>query len=186
MNKAKWQIKKELGREPTTPELANRLDVSEEKLRMYTDSSRNVLSLENPLRSASSKEDTRTLGDVLASDAPTPEEDAEADYLRRDIRAVMDTALVASEREVIVARFGLDDGKPLSVEETARLLGTTRDRVRVVEARALNKLRHPHRNYRLKEYVCSEQLRELSCRNLGKNADEGHRPQQAADRTWFF
>merc|ERR1711976_610531 len=97
-------------------------------------------------------DDKRTLGDRIASDAPTPEEDAEVDSLRQDIRAVVNE-LGDKERDVLVSRFGLDDGSPKTVEQTAKKLGISRDRVRNVEARALNKLRHPQRNHRLKEYV---------------------------------
>jgi RNA polymerase primary sigma factor len=97
-------------------------------------------------------EDKRTLGDRIASDSPTPEEDAQVESLRRDIRDVVNE-LPARERDVLIARFGLDDGTPKSVEETSKRLGISRDRVRLVEARALNKLRHPQRNYKLKDYV---------------------------------
>ena len=190
MKKAKAEIKSQLGREPTTPELAHHLDVPEEKLELYATSSRNVVSLELPLRTASFKEDRRTLGDTLASDAPTPEEDVEAEYLRRDIRAVMDTALADREREVIVKRFGLEDGKPRTVEETAELLGITRDRVRLVEARALNKLRHPQRNYKLKEYIGEGRISGGSSNSykdhqVGVFSDRGNQ-EDKSERIWFF
>ena len=99
--------------------------------------------------------DTRTIGDSIASDAPTPQEAVEIQHLRRDIRAVVDE-LADRERDVLILRFGLDDGKPQTLEETANRLGISRDRVRLVETRALNKLRHPQRNYRLKDYVGGE------------------------------
>jgi hypothetical protein len=67
----------------------------------------------------------------------------------------MENELAEGERHVISHRFGLADGTPRSHAETAKLLGISRDRVRLVEARALNKLRSPQRNYRLKEYVIS-------------------------------
>jgi len=172
IHKSRAELKSRLGRDPTDEELAQYLEMSVIKLQKYTHSSRNVVSLELPLRTASFKDDRRTLGDTLASDAPTPEEDAEADYLRRDIRHVMDTELVERERDVILHRFGLEGGEPRTVDETAQLLGISRDRVRLVEARALNKLRHPQCNYRLKEYV---------------HGDEAvHSPASASDRIWFF
>lgn len=147
-------MEKEIGRTPSLPELAHYLEMSVEKVRKYTDSSRTVLSLELPVDMSNYKggKDTRTLGDRIASDSPTPEEDAQTESLRRDIRDVVND-LAERERDVLVTRYGLDDGTPRNVEETAKRLGISRDRVRLVEARALNKLRHPQRNYKLKEYV---------------------------------
>ena len=131
--------------------------------------------------------------DTIASDAPTPEEDAVLDSMRRDIRAVLDTELAGLEQQVVRYRFGLvydddddnnnevedddsnDDGDTVlrrhqrnrllllnntikcgesySVRETSQVLQISMDRVRLLEARALNKLRHPMRNYKLKDYV---------------------------------
>jgi RNA polymerase primary sigma factor len=160
IHKARKEMEKEIGRTPSVPELAHYLEMSVEKLRKYTDSSRTVLSLELPVDVGNYKgEDKRTLGDRIASDSPTPEEDAEVESLRRDIRDVVNE-LLESERDVLVARFGLDDGTPKTVEETSKRLGISRDRVRLVEARALNKLRHPQRNYKLKEYVGSSDSEE--------------------------
>jgi RNA polymerase primary sigma factor len=157
IRRAKVEMKAETGREPNLTELAHYMEISEERLRLYTASSRNVVSLERPIAntgSFKSHEDHRTLYDTLASDAPSPEEDAVHDSMRRDLRAVMDTELAGVERQVLVHRFGLENAQqPLSVTETAAALAISIDRVRLVEARALNKLRHPMRNYKLKEYV---------------------------------
>jgi RNA polymerase primary sigma factor len=176
MYKARRGLTALLGREPTPSELAHELDMPVEKLQRYTDSSRHVLSLEVPLRSASSKPDRRTLMDVLASDAPTPEEDAQSNYLRRDIQAVMENELAERERHVIAHRFGLVDGKSRTHAETAKLLGISRDRVRLVEARALNKLRSPQRNYRLKEYVITSS----SSSSLVSSVDAKNAPQRTS------
>ena len=155
MRKAKLHYKHQVGREPTLPELAHYMEVSEETLRRCTTRSRNVMSLERPVDPTSAgPDDRRTLGDMLASDAPTPEEDAVQESLRHEIRAVLDSELGHAERQVLTCRFGLAGQAPLSVSETALQLDLSRDRVRLLEARALNKLRHPTRNYRLKDY-CS-------------------------------
>ena len=147
----------EIGREPSEPELAHYMEFPVEKLRQYSLLSRNVVSLEKPLRSTSNGKnegmDTRTLGDTIASDAPTPLEDAQQASLRQDLDAVLQDALTATERTVLLTRYGLDDGHSKTLEETSRQLGVSRDRVRVVEARALNKLRSPQKNYRLKTYL---------------------------------
>lgn len=146
-------MEEQIGREPSAPELAHELEMTVEKLQLYSDSARNVVSLELPVSNGSFKgEDRRTIGDRIASDSPTPEEDAELDSLRQDIRTVIG-GLADRERDVLVERFGLEDGTARTVEETSKRLGISRDRVRMVEARALNKLRHPQRNYKLKEYV---------------------------------
>lgn len=176
IRKAKVEMKAETGRESNLTELAHYMEISEDRLRSYTASSRNVVSLERPTAfssggsssssgkggssssSGSSGDDRRTLYDTLASDGPTPEEDAVYDAMRRDLRAVMDTELAGVERQVLVHRFGLEDARQaLTVTETAAALAISIDRVRNVEARALNKLRHPMRNYKLKEYVAHQQ-----------------------------
>lgn len=198
--KVRKELTTNLGREPSLSELAGELNTTVSKLQRFTDSSRHVVSLELPLRAASFRDDRRTLGDVLASDAPSPEEDVQAEYLKRDIQAVMNE-LAERERHVIEVRFGLHDGKPRTHAETAKLLGISRDRVRLVEARALNKLRSPQRNYRLKEYVVSSQshgsfssLDSSSSQSFSATASSttssGHdrdlkRP-RASERIWFF
>lgn len=161
IRKTRADMEKEIGRTPSLPELAHELNMSPDKLQLYTASSRSVLSLEVPSspssrmsgKAGSGDPDKRTLGDFIASDSPTPEEDAEFDYLKRDIRAAIDGLGNDKERDVLILRFGLDDRSPKTLAETAERLGITKDRVRMVEARALNKLRHPQRNHRLKDYV---------------------------------
>lgn len=156
IRKTRLEMTDRLVREPTVSELANELGMTVEKLKALTERSRNVISLERPLRTASSYKndvDTRTIGDMVASDAPTPEEDAQTNYLRRDVRHVLTEWLQPKERLVLMTRFGLEDGNPRTVADTAKSLGWSRDRVRCMEARALNKLRSPRSNHRLKEYV---------------------------------
>jgi len=159
IQKAKAQMTLEIGRPPSIPELAHRMNLPVDKLKMYTESSRNVLSLEVPLnrngsggRGGSFKTDERVLSDRIASDCPTPQDCAEVDCLKQDIRMVLE-GLSERERDVLLLRFGLDDGTPKTAEEVASRLRITKDRVRLIEARALNKLRHPGRNYKLKEYI---------------------------------
>jgi RNA polymerase primary sigma factor len=156
VNRARTMIKSETGKDPSMQDLSEYLEITVDKLQQYTKSSQNVVSLESPVRTNSFKDDSRTIGDTLASDGPTPYEDAEAEHLRRDIRTVIDASLQEVERDVIIYRYGLDNQqKPRSVAETAQQLGIPTDRVRLYEARALNKLRHPQRNNLLKEYITS-------------------------------
>jgi RNA polymerase sigma factor (sigma-70 family) len=180
IRRARSEMQKIIGREPSLPELSHHLSIPIEKIRLYNDSSRSTISLNSPLNpssggggsgtglsnskgdsgsnnasiSASGEMDRRTLGDKIAFDGPTPEEDAEMQSLKRDIRDVIDGLGSERERDVLFFRFGLEGaGEPCTLEETGRRLGISRERVKVIENRALNKLRHPQRNYRLKEYV---------------------------------
>lgn len=205
LNRAKKEMSAEIGRVPSDEELAQYMNISVDKLRKLNDKARSVVSLESPLRMGSNHRaevDRRTIGDFIASDAPTPEEDAQHKSLQRDIRAVVNE-LAEREREVLILRFGLDNGEPMSTSQTAAQLGITIDRVRYVETRALNKLRSPQRNYRLKEYLgeghhaAFEQKRQrkvASARTATKSETNCRSPNQnkkqknlsAQEKFWFF
>lgn len=155
MNKMRVDLESENGRSPTLSELSLRLNMPEDKIRLYGEYSKAIVSLEGPLRkttTSSMEEDKRSLGDMIPSEIPTPFETAASDERREDILAAIDT-LADRERDVLLTRFGFDDGQGKSMGETAKILGISQDRVRVLEARALNKLRHPQMNYRLKEHI---------------------------------
>ena len=177
INKARKEVTKEIGRTPSSQELAQYLEVSVEELEKYASRTRNVVSLESPLRTAGSlKEDRRTIGDLIVSDAPTPEEDVHRKSLKDDIRAVINE-LAEREREVLILRFGLENGEPMTVTQTAKQLDISVDRVRLVETRALNKLRNPQTNYRLKEYVGEQTTEEEQIIEELESAPE---------KIWFF
>ena len=186
----------QLGRLPSDDELANCMNISVDKLRRISDKARAVVSLESPISMGSnhrSEMDQRTIGDFIASDAPTPEEDIEHKSLQQDIREVVNQ-LAEREREVLILRFGLDNGEPMSTSETAVHLGITTDRVRHVETRALNKLRNPQRNYRLKDYlgeghiaaVEEDQQRKLSTPTAAKKRSKIRKKPSAQEKFWFF
>ena len=176
ISKAKRYVSQEIGRTPSILELAQFLEVSVDELERYTTRTRHVISLESPLRAGSRLiEDRRTIGDLIVSDGPTPEEDAQREYLKEDIRAVIN-ALPNRERDVLICRFGLENGDPMTATETARHLGISVDRVRLVEGRALNKLRSPQRNYRLKEYI-QEPVEAEQVKEEVPSSDE---------KIWFF
>lgn len=160
IRKGREEMEKEIGRTPSLPELAHRLEIPVEKLRLYEGASRPVLSLEGTKSNGSSagkagagEREKRTIGALIASDTLNPWEEFEFESLKQDIRETIDGLGDERERDVLIWRFGLDDGKPRSIKETAEKLGLTKDIVRMVEARAINKLRHPQRNHRLKDYV---------------------------------
>ena len=151
MNKKQKEMSVEIGRQPSMPELAHELGMSLDKIHLYQHLSKNVLSLELRVDNSSNTEDTRTLGDRIAcTTEPTPDEDAMSEDLRGEVHAMLD-ALGHDERLVLTHRFGLEDGRPQTARETAESMGVSIDMVRVVEAKALNKLRQPGMNYRLKD-----------------------------------
>lgn len=184
------EMEKESGRAPSIPELALQLNMTPDKLRLYTASSRSVLSLEVPRgaggggKSGGGDPDKRALGDFIASDSSTPQEAAENDALKRDIRAAIDGLGNDRERDVLIWRFGIEDGSPRTLGETADILGLTKDRIRMIEARALNKLRHPQSDHRLKDYVGEHHHR--SAEEVGKSFYESFNPRsgfESPDKT---
>jgi len=184
VQKARKQFIQEIGRVPSDPELAHYMEISVDELRKVVFKAQTVVSLESPIRRISnhnSQVDQRTIGDVIASDSPTPEEDFQRQGLQNEIRAVMNE-LGEREREVLVLRYGLENGEPMSLSQTALEIGITLDQARLLEARALNKLRCPQRNYRLKEYVggqTDESVPSSPCA-----VGSGHHPE--FDKMWFF
>merc|ERR1719469_365749 len=153
IDKARKEMTEKFGRIPSDPEVAHELGIPRDKVKMYIESSRNVLSLEKQLYTSSFSTDRQmTLSDKIPCNLPTPVDDAEVNHLRQDIRAVMDQ-LNSNEREIVTLRFGLDDGSPNTVDQVASRMNLSREQVRLLEARAINKLRHPGRNYKLKDYI---------------------------------
>ena len=194
IRKTERNMAKEMGRTPTMAELADRVGIPLSKLELYSISSRNVLSLEVPLNAKA--DDSRTLGDRIASRSPSPADDAEFASLRTEIRQVM-KGLTERERDVLEARFGLDGARPpLSVVETARELGISRDRCRTIMGRALNKLRHSNRNYRLKDYVggagheeeaaARDDMRQLQLQQRQRARHECTTPVETPESMWSY
>lgn len=187
IRKAKVEMKRETGKEPSLSELAHYMEVSEEKLRLYTASSRNVVSLERPV--TSSKNDgrqTSTLGDFIACESPTPEEDAVLNAMRHDVRSVLNNELSGLEHDVVVHRFGINKDQPRTVAETATVLNISRDRVRVLEAKAMNKLRNFHKlkDYFQGEMAAAEIMPPPS--QVEKRAEPAAPASPSNDRIWFF
>jgi len=184
VNKARNEFVNEIGRLPSDPELAHYLEISVEDLQKLVSKSQTVVSLESPIRKGAnhkSQLDQRTIGDSIASDAPTPEEDAHHQSLQNEIRALINE-LAEIEREVLILRFGLNNGESMSISQTALELGITSDKVRLIEARALNKLRCPQRNYRLKDYVGGHTIETPPSSPTG---GESYHPSEQ-EKMWFF
>ena len=158
MHKLSKQLEMTNGRRPSTPELAHEMDVPLDKIHLYQHLSKNVLSLELPVDRHSNTDDKRTIGDrVACTEVATPDEDFLSESLRGEVHSMLES-LGHVERLVLTHRFGLDDGIVKSLRETAEGMGVSSDTVRNVEAKALNKLRQPGVNYRLKDYCSPDVL----------------------------
>ena len=149
MSKMQRKLTLELGYEPSVTELADALDMSEEKVMEIMQIAREPASLETPI----GEEDDSNLGDFVAdSNVLTPEDNVESVMLREHIDALLGD-LKERERQVIVLRFGLEDGHPRTLEEVGREFKVTRERIRQIEAKALRKLRNPVRSKRIRDFL---------------------------------
>lgn len=149
MSKMQRKLTLELGYEPSVTELAEALEMSEDKVMEIMQIAREPASLETPI----GEEDDSNLGDFVAdNNVLTPEGNVESVMLREHIDALLGD-LKERERQVIVLRFGLEDGHPRTLEEVGKEFNVTRERIRQIEAKALRKLRHPSRSRKLKDYL---------------------------------
>ncbi len=149
MSKMQRKLTLELGYEPSIPELAKALDMTEEKVMEIMQIAREPASLETPI----GEEDDSNLGDFVAdSNVVTPEQNVESVMLREQIDTLLGD-LKERERQVIVLRFGLEDGHPHTLEEVGKEFNVTRERIRQIEAKALRKLRNPVRSKRIKDFL---------------------------------
>ena len=149
MSKMQRKLTLELGYEPSVTELADALDMSEDKVMEIMQIAREPASLETPI----GEEDDSNLGDFVAdSNVVTPEGNVESVMLREHIDALLGD-LKERERQVIVLRFGLEDGHPRTLEEVGKEFNVTRERIRQIEAKALRKLRNPVRSKRIRDFL---------------------------------
>ena len=143
------QLLQELGREPLPEELAKKLDMPVDRVREIMKISQDPVSLETPI----GEEEDSHLGDFIQDDQVTvPADAATFTLLHEQLMEVLDT-LTEREQKVLRLRFGLDDGRPRTLEEVGREFNVTRERIRQIEAKALRKLRHPSRSKKLKDYL---------------------------------
>jgi RNA polymerase primary sigma factor len=143
------QMLQDLGRVPTSQELAAQLDVTPEKLNDLQRASREPISLHAPLGEAGDGE----LGDLIEdTEAAEPLEAVSFTLLREQVHTILGTL---SEREagVMSLRFGLADGRPMTLDEIGKVYGLTRERIRQIESKTLSKLRHPSRSALLRDYL---------------------------------
>lgn len=147
--RALHQLEQKLGRSPTPEEIAEELNLPPQKVRWMLRVSQRPLSLEKPVGEESDSE----LGDFIEDqDIPAPSELASQHLLREEIENVL-TALSPREARVLKLRFGLTDGRSYTLKEVGERFGVTRERIRQIEAEALQRLRHPNRSGRLRDYL---------------------------------
>ena len=176
--RAQRTLTQELGRDPTTEELAlevgylpasdvqailrahaeekqlpldlqNRLDTATQKINRVLRSAEEPVSIDGPV----GDEDSSSLGDFIEDeDAPSPLDSASRQMLREQMQDAL-TFLTDREREVLELRFGLKDGRDHTLEEVSEFFDVTRERIRQIEAKALRKLRHPSRSRQLRDYL---------------------------------
>jgi RNA polymerase primary sigma factor len=143
------RLQQELGREPTSDEIAVAMEMPPERVREIMKISQEPVSLEMPI----GEEEDSNLGDFIEDQKALPPADAASrKMLKEQVDDVLET-LSERERAVLAMRFGLDDGRSRTLEEVGREFGVTRERIRQIEAKALRKLRHPSRAKKLKDFL---------------------------------
>ena len=143
------QLVQELGRDPTTDEIAERLGVPPRKVEQIIRVSQRPLSLEMPV----GEEEDSYLGDFIEdADADSPTDSASQTMLRQVIDEIFES-LTPREVRILQLRFGLVDGYSYTLEEVGKKFGVTRERIRQIEAQALGRLRHPSRSRKLRDYL---------------------------------
>ncbi|MCC8127638.1 MAG: RNA polymerase sigma factor RpoD [Clostridiales bacterium] len=143
------QLVQELGREPTTEEIAEKMGVPVERVEELRQISLEPVSLESPV----GDEEDSHLGDFIQDEnMAAPADEAAYSLLREQLEEVLD-GLSEREKMVLKLRFGLEDGRPHTLEEVGKQFHVTRERIRQIEAKALRRLRHPSKSRKLKGYL---------------------------------
>jgi RNA polymerase primary sigma factor len=149
LKKVTRRLSQELDRKPSLEELAKAMDLSLNKVRDILAANRSPLSLDT----AYGEEEDNSLAEVVEDEAhESPEDSTAHTLLTQDIRGVL-SMLTPREREIIILRFGLNDGKPRTLEQVGALVGITRERTRQIEIKALRFLRQSHAGAQLKDYL---------------------------------
>ncbi len=143
------QLVQELGREPTSEEIAKRMDIPVAKVRKVLKIAQEPISLETPI----GEEEDSHLGDFIEDRAVVSPAEAVINVNLKDQTAQVLRTLTAREEKVIKMRFGLEDGSEHTLEEVGQSFAVTRERIRQIEAKALRKLRHPSRSRKLRAFM---------------------------------
>jgi RNA polymerase primary sigma factor len=143
------RLEQEFGREPTIDEVANEMEITPKRVERIREIAQRPLSLEMKV----GEENDSELGDFLEDeDTPGPIEYAGQELLKDEMREALET-LSPREAEVLALRYGLQGGKPHTLEEVGAKFGVTRERIRQIETKAIRRLRHPTRSKKLRDYL---------------------------------
>ena len=149
LTRVQRMLLQELGREPTPAEIAEKMGVSEERVCEIQRIAQDPVSLETPI----GEEEDSHLGDFIEDEKTmTPSDSVTFTMLKEQLLSALDT-LTPREEKVLRLRYGIDDGKPRTLEEVGKEFDVTRERIRQIEAKALRKLRHPSRSKKLKDFL---------------------------------
>jgi len=150
LQRIRRELSQELGREVEHRELAEQLDITEERVRELIDLSRDLVSLDQTVGT----DDDASLGDFIADERATTAAatNVESDLMRAQLRQVLDS-LEAREAAVVRMRYGLDGGQPKTLDEIGRAFKLSRERIRQIERETMAKLRHPSRSQILRDYL---------------------------------
>ncbi len=143
------QLVQQLGREPTSAEIANRMDIPAAKVRKVLKMMQAPISLETPI----GEEGDSHLGDFIENHAVVSPVEAVINLNLKEQTALVLHTLTPREEKIMKMRFGLEDGTERTLEEVGRFFAVTRERIRQIEAKALRKLRHPSRSLKLKSFL---------------------------------
>lgn len=147
--RATRQLLQRLGREPSPAEIAEYLGCAEERVREIQKIAQDPVSLETPI----GEEEDSHLGDFIEDESTeTPSDSVSTTMLKETLLTVLNS-LTPREEKVLRLRYGVDDGRPRTLEEVGREFNVTRERIRQIEAKALRKLRHPSRSKHLKDFL---------------------------------
>jgi RNA polymerase primary sigma factor len=143
------QLLQEHGRDPSPEEIAREMEMTVDRVRDIQKIAQEPVSLETPI----GEEDDSHLGDFIEDqDAVAPDDAASYELLKEELETVMQ-GLSQREKDVIILRFGLQDGRQRTLEEVGKAFNVTRERIRQIEAKALRKLRHRTRSVRLRDFL---------------------------------
>ena len=148
VNKAERLLQQELGREPTPEETAKVMNLTPERIMEIKRVAQDPISGHQPF---GDKDDTTYFDVIEDKEAKSPYEAAEQSVLKNQLLEIINS-LTPREQSVIRLRYGLDDGRPRTLEEVGKKFNVTRERIRQIEAKALRKLRHPNRSKKLKDF----------------------------------
>ena len=143
------QLVQELGREPTSEELAKRLDMTIEKVRQTRKVAQTPISFETPI----GEEEDSHLGDLIEDKAVVSPSEAAMSLNLKEKMAIVLKELTPREERIIRMRFGFEDGNQRTLEEVGQMFAVTRERIRQIEAKALRKLRHPSRSGHVRTFL---------------------------------